>query len=209
MEPAHLIDHLRRRLQQPLPGQEAQFRMAHLGRELLVPPPPDARLAGVMALFYPGNHPVDWHVVLIERVRKRGDRHSGQIGFPGGKYEPDDTDLWSTALRETEEEVGVKQSAIEWLGALTPLYIPVSRFLVHPFVGVIDNRPLFRPQVSEVSSILEIPLTRLKDPAARKTTDLSIVSGPLLRNVPYYDLHGHIVWGATAMMLSELLEVTI
>ena len=208
--PAHLIDHLRDRLREPLPGPDAQYRMAHLGREFLSPAPPDARRAGVMALFYPSTpNTEDWHLVLIERVRKDGDRHSGQVSFPGGKHEKHDPDLWATALRETEEEVGVARSSVEQLGSLTPLFIPISHFLVHPFVGFTVERPDFRAQETEVSSILEVPLDRLSDPVFRKTTDLTMSNGLLLRDVPYFDVNGYVVWGATAMMLSELLEVAI
>jgi len=205
-EPA-LIDHLRTQLQQPLPGPEAQYKMAHVGRPAHPATPSDARKAGVMALFYPGSPTTGWHLVLIERVQKHGDRHSGQVSFPGGKHEPQDRDLWATALRETEEEVGVPQHSVERLGALTPLYIPVSHFEVHPYVAFTLSRPNFRPQASEVAEILEVPFADLTDPSTRKITDLPINYAITLRDIPYFDVHQRIVWGATAMMLNELLEL--
>lgn len=202
---SNLIDQLSDRLQQSLPGAEAQYRMAHVGRPAASPVPSDAREAGVLALLYPRQE--TWHLVLIERVRKKGDRHSGQVSFPGGRREKEDAHLKDTAVREAEEEVGVNRQKVELLGELTPLYIPVSHYHVHPFVGVTRTPPKFVPQPSEVAGILEVPLESLLDPGSRKSTDLQITSEITLRNVPYFDLHNKIVWGATAMMLNELLEV--
>ncbi|NUO03749.1 MAG: CoA pyrophosphatase, partial [Saprospiraceae bacterium] len=128
------IQHLQTRLKQPLPGQEAQYRMARAFRPVTVSPPENAALAGVLALFFPKND--EWQLALIERVvTHAGDRHSGQISFPGGKYEAADGILMNTALREAHEEVGIAPEEVKMLGPLTELYIPVSNFLVHPFVG--------------------------------------------------------------------------
>ena len=181
--------------------------MAHVVRRRVDPPPADARHAGVLALFYPKNS--DWHIVLIERASSHADdRHSGQVGFPGGKYEEEDQTLDNTALREAEEEVGVDSSQVELLGKLTDLYIPVSNFLVSPYVGFTTQTPQFQPQLSEVRAVLEVPFERLAHPDTRQKTDLSLSQNIILRNVPYFDVQGKIVWGATAMMLNELLEVS-
>lgn len=197
---------LQDRLRGPLPGQTAQFRMAHAIRQQVPPPPSSAKIASVLALFYPKNE--RWHLVLIERVSHNpNDRHGGQISFPGGRREPQDPDLAYTAIRETEEEVGVQGKDVELIGALTELYIPVSNFLVHPFVGRIDYRPNFRPQETEVAGILEIPFEEFTKPESLRYKDMTVGAGLKLSNVPYYHIQDRVVWGATAMMLSELLEV--
>jgi 8-oxo-dGTP pyrophosphatase MutT (NUDIX family) len=180
--------------------------MAHAVRQLHSPPPSDARQAGVLVLFYPQNQ--RWNLVLIERVASNpNDRHGGQVSFPGGRFEEGDESLLHTALREAQEEVGVDPPKVSVLGALTQLYIPVSNFLVHPFVGYTDHRPDFRPQESEVKSILEVPFRELQQPGAVQRTDLQVAGSFLLKDVPCFMVSGKVVWGATAMMLSELLEV--
>ncbi len=201
-----LIRTLEEKLRNPLPGIEAQYKMAHVIRQRYDPAPPHARKAGVLALFYP--EASGWHIVLIERASSHpDDRHGGQIGFPGGKFEEGDGALARTALREAQEEVGVNPEEVRLIGQLTDLYIPVSNFLVKPFVGYTLRKPDFRPQPSEVRSILEVPFDLLASPAARRKTDLQLAPNITLRNVPYFDLFDKVVWGATAMILSELLEV--
>jgi 8-oxo-dGTP pyrophosphatase MutT (NUDIX family) len=203
---ANFIDQLAKKLQQPLPGETAQFKMAHVARRSRVAPPEHAREAGVLALFYPRGS--EWYIVLIERVSSnRHDRHGGQISFPGGKRETQDPTLKDTALREAEEEVGVSSQKIELLGELTELYIPVSNFKVHPHVGFVADTPKFAPEVKEVRTILEVPFEHFLNAANRKQIDLKIAKNLTLRNVPYFDVLGKIVWGATAMMMSELLEI--
>lgn len=192
-------------LMNELPGREAQLRMAHVTRSRYVEAPSDARVAAVMVTLFPKEE--NWNLLLIKRKTVHGDRHSGQIGFPGGKFEPEDGTLIQTALRETEEEVGIGRGNINVLGPLTDLYIPVSNFVVHPYVGVLDQQPTYRLQPTEVSRVYETPLRRFLHPDARKKTDLQIAEGLNLKNVPYFDVEGEVLWGATAMILSELLEV--
>ncbi len=201
------IDDLALRLRRPLPGHEAQYRLAHQVRRNVPPPPPDARRAGVLALFYPRDN--DWHIVLIERMSGHpNDRHAGQIGFPGGAYEAGDGTLERTALREAYEEVGAPWEEIQVLGELTQLYIPVSNFLVFPFVGRVNYTPVFTPQAAEVRAVLEVPFSAFRHPEALRTRDMELANGSLiLRDVPYFDIDGKVVWGATAMILSELLAV--
>ena len=201
-----LIYQLEEKLRAPLPGQEAQYQMAHVVRQRVAAPPADARQAGVLALFYPWQK--RWHLVFIERqAHHRGDRHAGQISFPGGRYEEADGSLRQTALREAEEEVGVNAASITVIGPLTELYIPVSNFLVNPFVGVTHQTPQFRPQESEVRDILQVPFDHLVRPETSRYTDLSLTEKITLRRVPYFDLDGKVLWGATAMMVNELLTV--
>ena len=200
------IDELTDKLKKPLPGAEAQYQMAHVARRTYVPAPHDARLAGVLVLFYPvGN---DWNLVFIERTSGNpNDRHSGQISFPGGQYDPNDGTLEQTALREAHEEIGVPPETVTLAGALTELYIPVSNFLVKPFVGYTTVTPHFQPQLSEVRSIVEAPVEHLRQPETRQVTDLQLADNITLRKVPYFNVENKIVWGATAMMLNELLEL--
>ncbi|MEM9259878.1 MAG: CoA pyrophosphatase [Bacteroidota bacterium] len=200
------IDDLQAALQQPLPGQVAQFEMAHGVRKNTIPPPPDAREAGVMALLFPKAR--QWHLTLIQRTSTNpNDRHSGQVSFPGGKREESDDSLQITALREAEEEVGVKADDITVLGSLTELYIPVSNFKVQPYVGFLAYQPTFDPQPSEVQMVIEAPFTAFQDRANHKLRDLQIQTNLVLRNVPYFAIDEHMVWGATAMMISELLHI--
>jgi 8-oxo-dGTP pyrophosphatase MutT (NUDIX family) len=200
------IEKVKTRFINPLPGRAAQSKMApRIVREFT--PATNARIACVLALLYPKNDA--WNIVLIERMHSdyKNDRHSGQISFPGGGYEDSDGLLARAALREAEEEVGVFSKDISIIGQLSDMYIPVSNFLVHPFVGYMDYAPTFVPQPSEVKDILEVPIPKLQDPSTIQATDIKISTGMVLKDVPYYDLNGHIVWGATAMMLSEFLEV--
>lgn len=201
-----LIRHIEKGLQQPLPGQQAHNIMAHAARDTRPPVPPSARKASVLALFYPKAD--NWHIVLIERTSHNpNDRHKGQISFPGGKHDDTDENLEYTALREANEEVGVDANQIKILGALSKLYIPVSNFNVHPFVGFMEHTPRFIPQESEVADILEVPFHHFTIPKTKQLTDIKISPQITLKGVPYFNIHNRVVWGATAMMMSELIEV--
>ena len=199
------INRLKERLQQPLPGKEAQYEMARNFRSRAeITAPPTARSAGVLMLFYPKNE--EWHLAFIRRRAHEKDPHSAQIGFPGGKYEDQDGTLMQTALREAMEETNVAPDQVEMLGPLTSLYIPVSNFEVHPYVGFTTSRPDFIPQEEEVDDIIEIPVSYLLQPDCIQTTDLK-VRDYLLKNVHCFKYENHIIWGATAMMLNELVSV--
>jgi 8-oxo-dGTP pyrophosphatase MutT (NUDIX family) len=163
--------------------------------------PGQPRIGAVLLLLYCKENRL--HLVLTER-RADLSSHAGQISFPGGRREDAET-LQVTALRETHEEIGVPPTAVTILGQMTDIYIPPSDYEVHPFVGWYHNgkRPSFQPSVTEVAQILEVPLSHLMHPDTRK-------SGPwqfrgMTLTVPYFDVEGHMVWGATAIMLSELL----
>jgi 8-oxo-dGTP pyrophosphatase MutT (NUDIX family) len=198
------IQRLESSLRAPLPGQEAQYRMAHPVRRHVPPIPADVAEAGVLALFFPKAK--EWNLALILRQnRNPNDRHGGQISFPGGRREATDRDLRDTALREAEEEVGIDSQKVQLLGELTELYIPVSNFRVEPYVGFMDHAPDFVPQESEVAQILEIPFGEFLNVHNRRQKDFSINPQMTIRDMPYFDVAGHVVWGATAMMISELL----
>ena len=206
----NFIDLLRVRMAGPLPGRDAQYKMASLRRlqelEPYTGPPPDAKVACVLNLLH-WREAKGWHTVLIQRTSNPRDRHSGQVSFPGGRWEEGDGVLANVALREAEEEVGVSSSQVEILGQLTDLYIPVSNFLVHPFVGILRGPVSFSPQPGEVEAVLTPALSIFMDQANRKKTDLTVGQGILLKEVPYFDVEGRIVWGATAMIMNEFIEL--
>ena len=187
-----------------MPGIEAQARMAPVHRqdpELARVEGKDCRVAGVLALFFPNDD--DPTLVLTVRRDHLPD-HPGQISFPGGRREADET-LQQTALREAHEEVNLNPESVGILGALTPLYIPPSNFCVYPFVGAIPHAPALRPTDAEVGAILRVPLAQLMDPSAVVEEQWTLHGRAV--TVPFFDVSGYKVWGATAMMLAELLTV--
>jgi len=163
----------------------------------------DAREAAVMILFHPVNDQP--HLIFIVRQSYDG-VHSGQISFPGGKREPEDPDLIQTAIRETAEEIGINSKIIRVLGTTSPLFIPPSNFMVTPVVGYCPTIDNFTPQESEVKEVLTIPFTHFTDGRYKK---VHTVNASYKRNmmVPCYRIQEHIIWGATAMMLNELVEI--
>lgn len=200
------ISQLEQRLQQPLPGAKAQFKMAsqfRLPDDMLRYDISRARKGAVLILLYP--HEEKINTVLTLRPSYNG-VHSGQISFPGGKIEEGDESLAAAALREAEEEVGLQKNNIQLIGNLSDLYIPPSNFLVSPFVAKMDAKPVLIRNEREVEKIIEVPITHFLDEkikGVKMITPREFVSF----EAPYYDVHGHTVWGATAMMLSEMTEV--
>jgi 8-oxo-dGTP pyrophosphatase MutT (NUDIX family) len=190
-----------------LPAVSAHVKMAPKERiealKNLDLKPENPRIAAVMMLFYPKNGKT--HLVLIVRNAYNG-VHSSQIAFPGGKYEITDLDYKETALRETQEEVGVARDKIEVIKQFTPMYIPPSNFLVHPFLGISKEELLFYPDIREVADIIELPLSVFLNDEIIVETTLSTSYGDNIL-VPAFKIQNHMVWGATAMILSELRDV--
>ncbi|MBC2840177.1 CoA pyrophosphatase [Robiginitalea sp. SC105] len=189
----------------PLPGHPAHFEMAPEMRvrelEHLGPAGKRPRKAGVLALFYPGPG-AEANLLLIRRPAYPG-VHSDQVSLPGGKMERTDRDLMYTALREAEEEVGVPPGEVSVIRPLSPLYIPPSNFEVSPFLGMSPGRPAFRKQESEVAALIEVPLSHLLSDDYLVTRRMTTSYARDIE-VPAFLLEGHVVWGATAMMLNEL-----
>lgn len=188
-----------------LPGLDIQLQMAPPFREQLLERYKEerksAKLAAVLALFYPSKEG-ETRMVLIVRKSYKG-VHSAQVGFPGGKPEPEDCSKEATALRETFEEIGVSSDKITVLRELSSLYIPPSNFLVAPFLGIAESPLTFTLQESEVESILEVPLTEFLNKKSEVFSEVLTAEGSIY-NVPAFKLSGRIVWGATAMMLIEI-----
>jgi 8-oxo-dGTP pyrophosphatase MutT (NUDIX family) len=153
-------------------------------------------------LLYPFERQL--HTGLILRPQYPG-VHSGQVAFPGGKREPEDLDDFATALREAEEEVGIPRILPRVLGSLSPVFIPPSRYWVSPIVAALDKRPLFVPDQHEVERVLEMPLAALRGENSLVNTEFS--EGERTFNSPAFHWNNHRIWGATAMMISELLEL--
>lgn len=189
----------------PLPGESSHHKMVPEFRikELLelkdanTPP----RKAAVMALFYP-NQKEETHILFILRKTYKG-VHSNQVAFPGGKAEKEDDNLMVTALRETHEEVGVHPDDIHVVKELSEIFIPPSNFEVQPFLGLYKKPKPFVIQESEVAAVLEVSLVNFLSEASITTKNIT-TSYATNVDVPAFKLNGYIVWGATAMMLSEI-----
>ncbi len=193
-----------------LPGEAAHKKLAPLLRlkelkELDISKR-DPEEAGVMAVFYPDMEK-ETRLVLILRKTYKG-VHSNQVGFPGGRVEATDLDLEETALRETEEEVGIPQSQIEVIKKLSRLYIPPSNFWVQPYIGLVHHTPRMIRQESEVEAILEVKLSEFLNDENIIVERLSTSYAESIE-VPAYRLNGHVVWGATGMMLSEIRDLIL
>jgi len=191
---------------QQLPALSAHAKMAPVERLPTLDPEYykayNPRESAVMMLFYPKNEMT--HLVLIKRSTYPG-THSSQISFPGGKAELYDADLAATALRETFEEIGVKPDDIDVVMPFTKIYIPPSNFLVAPFLGIALKQPEFNPNPDEVVAIIQLPLDVFLDDSIVIETEMQTSYSQKIM-VPAFKVEEHIVWGATAMILSELKE---
>ena len=188
-----------------LPGTDIQWQMASSARLLKNfprSPEKDAHIAAVLILLYPHNGSI--YTVFMQRPDYNG-VHSGQISFPGGKKEPEDENVIKTALRESYEETGVDPSTVNIIGTLTPLFIPVSNMIVTPVVGWANVKPSFRHKPEEVLFLIDADLRRLLDPSIVKIKPFEI-RGEIL-DIKYFDYETNTIWGATAMMLYELLII--
>ncbi|MGJ5641197.1 NUDIX hydrolase [Formosa sp. S-31] len=192
----------------PLPAEASQLKMSPPFRKELQAlhqaKMEFARQAGVMALFYP-DLSGQTHLVLILRKTYKG-VHSAQIGFPGGKLEPDDDSLQAAAVRETNEEVGVPEHIIQVWRELTQVYIPPSNFFVTPFLGIVNETPRLSKQDEEVEAIIEVPFSEFIN-ERNVVSKVVTTSYSVKTEVPAFSLQGHVVWGATAMMLSEVKDL--
>jgi 8-oxo-dGTP pyrophosphatase MutT (NUDIX family) len=193
-------------LNKELPGEEAQFSMAPITRKRLTDVSKEnfnPKQSAVLILLFPDGPSIQ--TILIQRGKYEG-VHSGQIAFPGGRYEETDFDLKQTALRETAEEIGVPSENINVIGCLTDVYITPSNFLVKPFIGVLHQKPDFILDPVEVDKVIPVDLLSLNNKDIRKEKSI-LQSGGFKVKTPYFEIEGLTVWGATAMMISELNAV--
>lgn len=202
-----LVDYLEVALAGEKPGEKAHYKMAPYKRpnkEQVLSSGIDPRLSAVMVLLYPKENVP--HLVLMKRPEYNG-AHSGQVSFPGGKMEESDADLEHTARREAEEETGISGNAVNVIGQLTEIFIPPSGFLVSPYVGWLPSTPTFTPDQREVAQLIETPVETLLDESIVQQKKIHIKSHNVYLDTPYFDIQGHVVWGATCMLLSELKEI--
>lgn len=199
-----LLPKLKEKLANSLPGEEAQELMAPSFRNDYQRDKSLLSLSAVLLLLY-SKEDIP-HFVLMKRSSKLR-THSGQISFPGGQKDKLDDSFYHTALRETFEELGVEQKHIKLLGELTPLYIPISNFMVHPFVAYADSLIQFTPNSEEVEEVIEIPVSKLLD--VESITKETWEERGKTYSRPFFDFFGHKVWGATAMILSEFRELLL
>lgn len=199
------IDIFRQKLRDSsLPGIQSHLKLSPVTRKFAtesngVP----ARQSAVLILFYPVNNII--HLALILRPVDNT-VHSGQVAFPGGSVEPEDADIVSTALREANEEVGIIQNDVNVIGQLSKLYIPPSNFDVYPIVGTLDYTPDFICN-NEVDKLLQIPWKSLIKPEI--LTEKKIIHHNTSIKVPCYYIQDNIIWGATSMIISELIDVLV
>ena len=186
-----------------LPGVDAQLRMAPVPRGGWRPgfAPDQAKPAAALLLMFPADAQP---VVLLTKRASALPNHAGQVSLPGGAVDPGET-MEEAALREAEEEVGLDRAGVRVIGRLTPLHIPVSGFVLHPVVGAAGIRPDMHPEPGEVDRIIEAPVVDLLDPARHHRVNRRI--GAYEFEMPYFDLDGEQVWGATAMVLAEFAAV--
>lgn len=188
-------------LAKPLPGVEAQLRLSPPGRRPEIANTRVRESAVLIVLFLQEKQ---IRTVFIKRGEYEG-VHSGQVSLPGGMYKVSDKSLKATALRETMEETGLPGEKISIIGNLTSLHIPVSNIKVYPFVGLYYDKPIFSPDTFEVKYIIETSLQELLNPKNQKFKIMQIGDSEI--EIPYFDIRGDHIWGATAMIMSEFLEL--
>lgn len=199
-----LPEALRNRLSNPLPGLDAQMLMAPSIRGRKVRIPPTARQSAVLVLLYP--HEGHWYIPFMRRSQD-GRVHGGQISFPGGRREPMDVDFTATALREADEEMGIKAHEVEVIGALTELYIPPSNSIVYPRLAVTDKRPDFVPDPVEVAEIIEVQVDQFLDENRKGQHRVDIHKGTYIEAPGFIVNDKELIWGATAMMMAEVIHL--
>jgi 8-oxo-dGTP pyrophosphatase MutT (NUDIX family) len=200
------IEELRQQISHNLPGEKAHELMLPMGRTTGLSQIQDFSKVRKSAVAFTLFHDTSWKSLLIQRPHYQG-YHSGQVCLPGGSQDKMDQALLHTALRECEEETGIKQKQLQQIGQLTPVYIPVSNFLVQPFVFYLDRHPVFYPDEREVEELLVFDIDKELRRLEVRYKDIPITENQSLKDVPYFPIKNKVVWGATALILSEMKEV--
>ncbi len=204
MNTIDLPNKLKLEIDKGLPGAEAHKLMAPLGRVVnqdFDQIKKTAKHSAVLIVLFP--YGGEWFTVLMERNQYNG-HHSGQISFPGGRLEELDKDLKETAFREFHEEMGVLIPSTNLIGELSELYIPPSNFYVKPYIAYVQKPMEFIPEQKEVFSVLPMSLNRIFQPNSKTKEKVQVSGTRMSINAPAYRIDKSLVWGATAMMLSEL-----
>ncbi|MFZ4725578.1 MAG: NUDIX hydrolase [Paludibacter sp.] len=201
-------EYIKLKLSTPLPGLDSHLKMApknriasYLNEQIMVD---NARKSAVLILFY---HDEDELKMIVIRRSVYVGIHSGQIAFPGGRYEDEDGDVRVTALREIEEEIGIPEEKIEIISRLSDIYVPPSNFLISVFVGYLAEKPKYKIDEREVDEVIEIPFSDFFLPNVIKQKDFFVNSIKAVSNAPYFDVTNAEIWGASAMVISELLDL--
>ena len=200
-----LENYLRARLKMKLPGIIEQNKMSPIPLKdgYLKSIKSDHKIGSILIIFFRKNN--NFFFPLIKRSNKLKN-HSSQISFPGGRFEEEDINLTNTAIRESNEEIGLKIKKNKILGKLTQIYIPASNYKVSPYIAFYDKTPKFKLNSFEVDKLIEVSLNQILDESSILKKKMKLSSG-ILVDCPYYFLNGYIVWGATAMILSELCAI--
>ena len=199
---------LKHKLTGPLKGMNSHLKMApkhrisdYMNEQKMVV---NAQKSAVMILFFQEDNVLK--MIVIRRSVYVG-IHSGQIAFPGGRYEEEDGDVRVTALREIEEEIGISEEKIEIIGRLSDIYVPPSNFLISVFVGHLAEKPQYKIDEREVDEVIEIPFSDFFKPYVIKQKDFYVNSIKAVSNAPYFDVTNAEIWGASAMVICELLDI--
>jgi 8-oxo-dGTP pyrophosphatase MutT (NUDIX family) len=198
----HIIGRLKIELNNPLPGKTAHSKVLPPDRHLDPPSGSNINKAGVLMLLFPDKGRLN--TVFIRRPSFMKN-HAGQIAFPGGQFESEDKDLMETALREADEEIGINARQVEIIGQLSPIYVKVSNFIIQPFIGWIPAIPAFKIDTNEVTGIHIIPVDDFVNPNTLQNQKVDTTHG--FNEFPGYLIDDIFIWGATAMILSEFIEV--
>ena len=199
------INQLKLQLDQPLPGKDAQSIM-------MIKPKPILRnkidtktvkLSAVLILLFFKND--NWHFFLTKRSQNVN-HHKGQISLPGGIIEENES-LQETALRETEEEIGIPSQDIQLIGRLSPFYVPVSNFKISPFVGWIEKKPRIKAYDGEVEKVFSVSINKFILKSTQKVKNDKL-NGEMVK-IPYFDIDNEMVWGATSIILSEFKNIIL
>lgn len=198
-------ERLRKALSGALPGHPGQALMApsnrlRINRDIKL----DSVLSSVLLCIYPYGD--EWYICFMKRTRNLS-VHSGQISFPGGKYERDDIIMAYTAIREAKEELNIDCNEKNIVGTLSSLFVPPSKSYIHPYVACLNEAPDFKPDPTEVDEIIEVSLNVLFDPLTKRKGYREINGEQVI--IPYYSVDKHQIWGATAMILSEFEQILI
>lgn len=201
-------ENLIQKLSQPLPGKKSHVKMATKARveefERLNGNIQNAKKSAVMMLFFHDDNKLK--VILIRRSFYVG-IHAGQIAFPGGRFEEEDIDVRNTALREIEEEIGIDKDKIEVIGRLSDIYVPPSNFLISVFVGYLAEKPAFKPDEREVAEVIEVDMDSFFEPEVIRKKEFVVPSNNYSVKAPYYNVPKAEIWGASAMVMTELLDL--